>query len=466
MKTLFIAIIGLLLSAGTHAQSIEGSWHGAITIAKAELPLVFHISKTATGYSSTMDSPKQGAFDLECSSTTFSNDSLTIIIDDLKAEYTGVYDAESHTFKGIFKQRMMHFDMELSQSAAEEEVSAKHRPQEPVPPYPYYSEDVTFENKVDGITLAGTLTMPKKRGKFPAVVLISGSGPQNRDEELLGHKPFLVIADYLTKQGYAVLRYDDRGTAKSGGDFASANSNDLSHDAEAAFNFLKARKGITKVGLAGHSEGGFIAPMVAARNPKVDFIILLAGPGMPGGELLLLQQELIGKANHMSESEIETTHELNEKAFEIMNQASDLNEAKSKLHLYFSEKLKELPDSLNPNGMNDEAVLELIDNQYATPWMYYFIRSKPAEYLSKVHCPVLALNGSKDLQVPAKQNLEGIKNALAKAGNNKVTIEELPNLNHLFQNCESGSPSEYASIEETFSPNALKAMSDWLKKVL
>jgi pimeloyl-ACP methyl ester carboxylesterase len=351
--------------------------------------------------------------------------------------------------------------LNLSRKAVEKETLV--RPQEPVKPYPYHEEEVSFENAEAGITLAGTLTLPKKDGSFPAVVLISGSGAQNRDEELMGHKPFLVIADYLTRNGIAVLRFDDRGTAASTGDFKTATSVDFSKDVEAAVRYLQTRKEINrkKIGLIGHSEGGIIAPMLASRSKDVAFIVLLAGTGVQGDRLLLSQQEAIYTASGMNEAEWETVKAINEKAFAMVIRSTDTVQLKTDLTEYLKQVLKDHP-SQKPQGVSEEQFIQLSVTQITHPWMIHFIKYHPAPALEKTKCPVLALNGKKDLQVPAKENLEAIQTALTKGGNKQVTTKEIPGLNHLFQECTTGLPAEYATIEQTFSPVALEDILQWI----
>ena len=339
------------------------------------------------------------------------------------------------------------------------------RPQEPIKPYPYYSQDITFENNKAGISLAGTLSLPSKEGVFPVVILISGSGPQNRDEELLGHKPFLVLSDFLTRNGIAVLRYDDRGTALSKGDFKTATSADFATDVESAIAYLKTRKEINtkNIGLIGHSEGGLIAPMVASKSKDVAFIVLLAGTGIQGDRLLLLQQKLIGKASGISDDDLQKSKLTNRKVFDIVNKSSNLEKLNLDLTNYIKQTLKDNLNTGKPVGMSDDEFVNLQVKQIANPWMQYFIKYNPAPTLEMVKCPVLAINGEKDLQVPPKENLEAIKSALSKGGNKKVTTKVLPNLNHLFQECKTGSPDEYATIEQTFSPTALSEILKWLQ---
>jgi pimeloyl-ACP methyl ester carboxylesterase len=307
--------------------------------------------------------------------------------------------------------------------------------------------------------------MPKKEGLYPAVILISGSGPQNRDEELLGHKPFLVLSDFLTRNGIAVLRFDDRGTALSKGDFKTATSADFATDVEAAVKYLQTRKEINKqqIGLIGHSEGGIIAPMVASRSKDIAFIVLMAGTGIPGADILLLQQELIGKASGISEADLLKAKSINTKAFEMVSKSTNTAQLKIDLTDSLTQLLRGNSSSVKPEGMSESEFIKLQVDQITSPWMKYFILYDPAPTLEKVKCPVLAINGEKDLQVPPKENLSAIKAALIKGGNKKFTAKELPNLNHLFQECKTGAPSEYAAIEQTISPTALLEILSWLQ---
>jgi len=334
-----------------------------------------------------------------------------------------------------------------------------------VKPYPYYSEDITFQNVKANISLTGALTLPEKEGSFPVVIMISGSGPQNRDEELLGHKPFLVISDHLTKNGIGVLRFDDRGVGKSEGEFKTSTSADFATDVESAVAYLKTRKEIDKkkIGLMGHSEGGLIAPMVASQSEDVSFIVLLAGTGLRGDSIVLLQQALIAKADGASDSDIEETTDAFTKAVDIVMKSDDDQKLKTDLTNFINKLIEDDPSAEIPSGMTREEFVSAQVNEISSPWMKYFLKLDPAIALEKVKCPVLAINGEKDLQVPPRENLEAIKKALVKGGNEKVTTVELPNLNHLFQECETGSPKEYANIEQTFSPTALNIILDWIK---
>lgn len=462
MKKITLILLISLFSLTIFGQDITGQWSGALKIQGTQMRLVFNVAKTDNGVSSTMDSPDQGAKGIPTTSTSFENSILKITIANAKIEYEGTL-GKDNIIVGTFKQGGQSFSMNLSKAEIEKEKLV--RPQEPIKPYPYYSEEITFENKKVGINLAGTLTLPNKEDVFPVVILISGSGPQNRDEELLGHKPFLVLSDFLTKNGIAVLRYDDRGTALSKGDFKTATSADFATDVESAITYLKTRKEINKnkIGLIGHSEGGLIAPMVASKSKDVAFIVLLAGTGIQGDSLLLLQKKLIEEASGISKEDIQKGQLSNRKVFDIVNKSISLEQLNSDLTIYFKQILKDNPNTQKPAEMTDDDFVKLQVKQIASSWMQYFIKYNPAPALEKVKCPVLAINGEKDLQVPPKENLEAIKKALTKGGNKRVTTKELPNLNHLFQECKTGSPDEYATIEQTFSPIALTEILKWLQ---
>lgn len=454
----------LLLSATTlFAQDITGAWHGLLTFPGGQLRLTLNVTKTDAGYTATLDSPDQGAKDIPVTNIFFENNILAFGIPQATINYKGTL--ENNTFKGTFTQNGNNMPLDLGRT--EVKAITKARPQDPVKPYPYYEEEVTFKNeKAQGITFAGTLTLPKKEGNFPAVVLISGSGAQNRDEELLGHKPFAVLADYLTRNGIAVLRYDDRGTGESQGSFAKSTTQDFATDAEAAFNYLKTRKEInkSKIGLIGHSEGGTIAPIVASQHPDVAFIVLLAGTALPGDEILMLQNYLLGKANGMPEEELKKLGTINRQTYDVIKQETDPEVMKKKLTVVFNQQLKPLFVS---KGIPESEVSQYIDVQLkeiTSPWYVSFIKFNPGPVLEKTKCPILALNGERDLQVAPKANLDAIRRAADKSGNKKVTTKEIPGVNHLFQECKTGAISEYGEIEQTISPTVLSEVSAWILK--
>ncbi|GGD77331.1 alpha/beta hydrolase [Maribacter cobaltidurans] len=432
-----------------------------LKVQSMQLRVVFHIQEESEGYTATMDSPDQGAKGIPATSTSFENSVLKIGMPNLGIVYKGTLN-EAGTITGDFNQYGQILPLELSREVPEKESVL--RPQEPVKPYPYYTEEVTFTNKKANVELAGTLSLPQQEGVFPVVVLISGSGPQNRDEELFGHRPFLVLADHLTRNGIAVLRYDDRGTALSKGNFESATSEDFAEDVEAAVAYLQTRKEIdaNHIGLIGHSEGGIIAPMVASRDKDIAFIVLMAGSGIPGDELLLLQQRAVGKVSGLSENLLMDIELANKAVFSMIKESTNIAQLSSDLTQY----LKEHPDTTKPPGVDADTYAQLKVDQLLNPWWLHLIRYDPAIALEEVACPVLAINGEKDLQVPPKENLTAIQEALERGGNTQVTIKELPKLNHLFQESTTGSPVEYGQISQTFAPEALDTILTWIQKQL
>jgi fermentation-respiration switch protein FrsA (DUF1100 family) len=442
------------------AQEITGQWNGLLNVQGIQLRLVFHLEKSGDGYEATMDSPDQGARGIPVSSVTYEPPLLRLEVATAGIVYEGSLTPEE-LISGTFKQGGLSLPLDLSREMPEKE--SPDRPQEPKAPYPYLVEEIIFENSYAGVTLSGTFTRPKGRGPFPAVVLITGSGPQNRDEEVFGHKPFLVIADFLTRQGIAVLRYDDRGTAKSTGNFSTSTSADFASDVESAVEYLRTRTETdpAKIGLVGHSEGGLIAPMVAADVQDIAFIVLLAGPGVPGYDILLAQTKLIGEVNGMEAAALDSQLEGLKKALDFVVANRDSKTLAADLAVYVEDQLKAHPETL-PEGTEPQQYVKAFVSQMASPWMVSFLTYDPGTSLRKVRCPVLALNGEKDLQVPAKTNLEAIRKHLAEGGNSRVIARELPGLNHLFQECETGSPSEYANINQTFSPDALRVLTAWI----
>lgn len=461
----FLVLI-CFLSTVAFSQKIEGVWHGALSVQGMKLRLDFNISKKDSGYVATMDSPDQSAFGIPMTAATFLNNQLELTLTAANIVYKAIL--QNDTLKGEFTQAGQSMPLEMTRNVLEKKIDKK--PQEPILPVPYSEEEVLFFNKSANVKLAGTLTYPKLKPnstqQFPALILISGSGPQNRNEELLGHKPFLVLADYFTRKGFAVLRYDDRGVGKSTGDFSQATTADFASDVENAVKFLQHHFVVnpTKIGLMGHSEGGVIAPMVAS-NPSnsVAFIVLLAGTGIKGDSLLLLQQALIAQAEGMNPTLLKENQQLNRELFQLVNLYEDEKILNAAVDAYFEQHPLNT-ELLAETGQTSSEFQQALRDQLLNPWMRYFLRLDPQIALKKVTCPVLAINGSKDLQVPAAQNIPAIKTAIESNGNKQVTVEMLPNLNHLFQTCTTGSLSEYTTIEETFSPVALKVIEKWMKK--
>jgi pimeloyl-ACP methyl ester carboxylesterase len=345
------------------------------------------------------------------------------------------------------------------------------RPQEPKPPYPYYEEEVFFLNEKQGVQLAGTLTLPQSKGPFAAVVLISGSGPQNHNEEMFGHKPFLVLADHLTRLGIAILRVDDRGVGNSTGSFSEATSQDFAADALAGIEYLKTRKEIdhAKIGLVGHGEGGLIAPMAAAQSRDVAFVVMMAGPGLRGDQIVLGAGGADCQGGWMSDQLVAEIRAAQERIFAIIKQEKDRSVAETRImkeaevfHELAVRIKTEAPESKKKTAENVAAAIKSQIQLFLSPWFRFYLMYDPRTALMKMKCPVLVLNGEKDIQVPAKENLEAIRQALESGGNKDYTLLMLPNLNHLFQTAETGAISEYEQIEETISDFALNTVSNWI----
>ena len=446
----------------TSTSSIEGGWSGELDLGVMKITLILHVHQNEIGdLNATVDCPEQQLKDFPVDSISFKEEILKFEIKTLMASFEGQLNTEVNEISGRFVQGGMSLPLIFKKGIAS--VETWKRPQEPMPPYPYLEEEVSYENKAAGVTLAGALTMPKTNGPFPAVILITGSGAHDRNETLLGHKPFLVLADYLTRQGIAVLRVDDRGVAKSTGDFHAATDADFATDVLAGLEYLKTRKEInsSQIGLIGHSCGALIAPMVAAQSPDVAFVVMLAGPGMNGEKIIYEQGALIARAEGASEEAITKERQIQEQIFAILKKESNLEKADAQLRAMMTKQYNEIPsDQKDVNDQKIDAIVKKVN----TPWFRHFITFEPVSALRQVKVPVLVLNGELDLQVPPKQNLPLIEKALVEADNKDYTIIELPKQNHLFQTSQTGALSEYAKIEETISPSTLKIISEWIRE--
>jgi pimeloyl-ACP methyl ester carboxylesterase len=365
--------------------------------------------------------------------------------------------------EGEWKQGPATLPLTLKRVEKAEEV---RRPQHPKKPYPYREEEVTFENKKAGVKFAGTLTLPKSKGPFPAVVLITGSGAQDRDETVFAHKPFLVLADHLTRKGIAVLRVDDRGVGGSTGNTMTSTTDDFAGDALAAVAFLKTHKEINprQIGLAGHSEGGIVAPLAASRSADVAFIVLLAGTGLTGEEVLSLQGQAVLKAGGASEKDLALQRKVGKEAIAILKEEKDNDKARKRITERFAKIFENLSPEEKKAAEKRKGEAEGQIKMMLTPWFRAFVVYDPRPALRKVRVPVLAINGEKDVQVTPKENLAAIEKALAEGGNKDYTVKELPGLNHLFQTSKTGAVGEYGKIEETFAPAALNLISEWILK--
>ena len=460
LLSFFIAITGF-----TQTGTFAGDWLGKINVG-IELRLVFHFKQAGEKYITTLDSPDQSTFGIPCDSTNASNNQIQVFIKNINASYTGKLVNDS-TIEGNFVQGN---SIPLTLKRTSLKIENK-RPQEPKPPFPYRSEDVEYDNADKSLHYGATFTSPDGNGPFPAVVLITGSGPQNRNEALMGHKPFLVLADALTKNGFAVLRVDDRGVGKSTGNFNIATTADFAKDVSASTDYLLSRPEVNKkkVGLIGHSEGGMIAPMVATSRNDIAFVVLLAGPGIKIDKLMAEQNAAILRSSGISEQSIKAYLPL----YEILAQTIISNTDSSmaiKSGLNAIDKWMKVTDTtaIRELGMSVESdrvsMTRALQKAYSTNWFRYFLAFDPQPYLRKLNGKVLALNGDKDIQVIASSNLAGIESALKKSKVKNYQVKSLPGLNHLFQHCTACTVNEYSQIEETFSPDALKEITNWLNK--
>lgn len=453
MKSFYIILISLLLPFASNAQDLSGQWTGQLKFGGTSLDLNFRIYKDEGGYKSMISSPAQNLNDLKTTSTSFVDSLLTIEINPLRAKYQGKLTA-TDTIAGNFVQNGMSLKLNLTRG----DTKLK-RPQEPLPPFDYYEEDVVFRNEKDSINLAGTLTLPKKQGQFPVVVLLSGSGPQDRNSFILGHKPFLLLADELTKSGVGVLRFDERGVGESEGRFQDAELSNFIGDVTSALDFLKTRTEVDKekIGLLGHSIGGIIAPQVAVQE-DIAFMVLLAAPAIEGDKLLLKQRADFLKLRGLNDAQIEKSNDIFVKTYEfILSTDSEDDEFK-----------KELTDFLAANYAEVimEKELMVMVEQLTSKETLILLKNKPSNYLSQIDCPVLAINGDKDFQVSSKENLAAIELEIKKGGNTNIETKEFEGLNHLFQESETGDSTEYGIIEQTMSPQVLEYIKEWLNRTL
>jgi uncharacterized protein len=439
-----------------HAQDVNGSWMGTISFFGKSFRVLFHLKQEANNeISGTMDSPDQGFKGIKLEDVMLLEDELIIDMPKFRAQYSGTYNKDSLWFNGSLEQGGFKMPLKLKKRLTNEPLF--NRPQTPKPPFPYVVEEVAIQNKKDSLTLAGTLTKPNGKGKYPVVILISGSGAQDRDENIFDHKPFMLLADELTRKGFAVLRCDDRGTEKSTGNYEGATTDDFAEDAAAEIEYLKSRPDIDKkkIGLLGHSEGGVTAPLVASRRNDVSFVVLLAGLGIDMFDLLLAQDSLIMKAEGASKEKIDESFRMRSKLYRILKTEKDSATISDQMATVIGGEFNYKDEIVN-------ATIEFLNSA----WIRWYVNYNPADALKKLKCPVLAINGEKDLQVPAQTNLSAIENALKAGGNKRIEIKMLPELNHLFQQCKSCTVNEYKELEQTMDSSALNTISEWMIKTI
>jgi pimeloyl-ACP methyl ester carboxylesterase len=450
-------------SGGAKAPSLEGAWLGTLKVSAIELRVVFNLSVKPDGsLAGTLDSPDQGATGIPISRIGVEGDRVTVEVKTVGGRYEGTLNADRSEMSGKWTQGGASLDLVMKRV---KEVPKAVRPQEPKKPYPYLDEEVTYQNLKGGFALAGTLTMPQTGQPFPAVILITGSGQQDRDESVFGHRPFLVLADYLTRRGIAVLRVDDRGVGGSKGDASQATSEDFAQDVLAGVAYLKTRKEIDprRIGLVGHSEGGIIAPIVATRSSDVAFLVLMAGTSVPGDVIVEKQIAGLLQAAGTDQAAIEAAIRNQRRVYEVIKTETDPNAVRDKIRQIIKESIAALSESQKQALQGSDAAVDAQARGAASQWFRFFITHDPKTVLRKVKCPVLAINGELDKQVLPGDNLPAIEQALREGGNPHFVVKELPGLNHLFQTAKTGNIDEYAKIEETMSPLALETMAKWIE---
>ncbi len=447
VSRLLLLLAPLAVAAQVPAPQASGLWEGAINTPSGILQVAVRLDRSGAGeWSGTIDIPAQGAKALTLANIAVDGPSVHFSIAGVPGgpTFAGTLSNEGSTILGDFTQGPAKLTFTLRRNTTgTPTVVPVARPQEPKPPYPYDADEVTIQNSAAGVRLAGTLTTPRTHGAYPVVILISGSGQQDRNETIFGHKPFLVLADYLTRRGIAVLRMDDRGVGGTTGNPALATSEDFAGDVLAAVAFLKtyASTSRSRIGLIGHSEGGIIAPMVAVRSADVAFEVLLAGSGVTGEQILYEQAAMLAQSQGATAEQIAQGRALQERLYGVLKSETDVAVMRERIR-----------------AINGDASARAL----TSPWFRFFVTYDPASALRAVKIPTLALNGEKDLQVPFKQNLPAIEAALKTAGNTDVTVRSFPNLNHLFQTSRTGLPGEYAQIEETMAPVVLETIADWI----
>ena len=455
IRLLVVAAL-IVPAARAHAQtsrpSLTGNWSGTV----AGTDFILHLTDPATGpRTAALDIPEQQVQGLPMQFAA-PGDSVYLRIAQPAAQFAGRRSPDGQQLLGEWQQGMRAFAFTLTRAGSTARPAAPNRPQTPQPPFPYQSADVTFRNEPAGIVLAGTYTVPADMGPFAAVVLLTGSGPQDRNATVFGHQLFAVLADHLTRQGIAVLRFDDRGVGQSGGTQAGMTSADYTADAQAALAWLRAQPGIrkTQVGLVGHSQGGTAATGAAGLPQGPDFLVLLATPGIAGDEMIVQQVIALATVGKAAPTQLQLIEGEQRQVIDIITKTPDNVLARAALL-----------QLLNRSHSTDPSMLAQLNSQLdvlTSPTYRDLLADRPAQALAKVRCPVLALGGSKDQQVPAAANLAATTAALKKAGNRDVLAKELPGLNHLFQTAGTGGPAEYGTIEETFAPSALQVISAWI----
>ena len=444
LLTILVLTVSVQGTRAANSKNITGIWLGSMKVSEAvELQVGYVISDAIGGsLAATMNIIEQKAFDIPMDSVLFENDSVKILFQAAGISYIGEYSSEEKLIRGHYIQG--EAKLELNLRPVEKLPGEVIRTQTPVGPFPYNEEEVVFENAEANVKLSGTLTIPKTGSEFPAVILVHGSGHTDRNETKMGH--FMLLSDYLTRNGFAVLRFDKRGVGQSTGSYDEATTIDFAEDVEAGISWLKSRDDIDNenIGILGHSEGTLIAPMVASKQDDISFLILMGAMGANGGEIRVQQTQIISALNGVPQDEID-------KNIEEINGYHKVLKTDYSRDSKFNTIKRMYPD------LSDGMI-----NYFLKPWYTTFIQLDPVEFIEKVHCPVLVLSGENDVQCPPEENLPLIESALKKAGNANYIVKSLPELNHLFQTSKTGLPMEYENIAEIIAPSALELILDWL----
>jgi pimeloyl-ACP methyl ester carboxylesterase len=462
---LTLTILCVVLAVQTLAQSpptsLAGNWLGTLEFNGMKLRLVLKVQKVEAGYAAKLDSIDQGARDLPIQSITLDGNKMSFAAPQFQMSYEGTLNDKNDEIAGTFKQGSGSTPFVFKRIA---EIPVIKRLQEPSKPYPYQEEEVSYRNLADNVKLTGTLTLPRGEGRFPAVLLISGSGSQDRDSTVAGHRPFLILSDHLTRQGIAVLRVDDRGVGGSDLGSMSVTSENFMHDALAGVTFLKGHKQIDpqQIGLIGHSEGGMIAVMAAARSSDVAFIVTLAGMGQTGDEIVQTQTGLMQRASGADPDSVANAVALVKSVDAVVKTETDGKRIEDEVNAAISSQTAAMTEAQRKAFAPVASSVKAMMAMYKLPWYRYFVTFDPEPDLKNIKVPVLALNGELDLQVAAKENLNRIAAGLQAGGNKDFTVRAFPKLNHLFQASQTGLPSEYTTIEETISPAVLDTITQWV----
>jgi pimeloyl-ACP methyl ester carboxylesterase len=473
LKKISFLFLSFILCDSGFSQATFSNWTGILNAGGQKIELRLHLVQNPDKtYSSNWDVPAQKAMGITSSKTQLENNQLSIEIKMIGASYTGKINTEGNAIEGSWGQSGMSFPLNMEPLKEGQAATIIAKPQTPKPPFNYASEDIVYKGVQTQLNYGATLTYPKDNAKHSLVILITGSGRQDRDETIFDHKPFAVIADYLTKKGFAVLRVDDRGAGKSTGDFSKSTTADFALDVEEHIRYAKTLAMIdtTKICLLGHSEGGLIAPMVAARNKSVAFIILMAGPGIEIAELMAIQNEMVLKSAGISQQAIDAYIPLYKqlmKTIIVMDKKEDaILTSKSIVKEWFdktNKNLVKLTTNISAEADIDKFATSMAET-LSTNWWKFFAAYNPQPNLQKVKCPVLALNGSADIQVPAAVSIKGVEAALKKGGNKHFVTKQFEGLNHLFQKCNKCTVQEYGELETTIELEVLETIGNWLTK--